>query len=104
MFSEAPRAGKWEALGVTGSPQKRSLPVGPRQPVGPQETCPPPPLATLLLRWSSRHPASPAPAGWVPTYQGRRWQKVAQAGSPPLEHSQRFGRERRRRLGGFPRP
>lgn len=33
-----------------------------------------------------------------------RWQKVAQAESPAVEHSQRFGRERRRRLGGFPRP
>lgn len=36
--------------------------------------------------------------------QGLRWQKVAQAESPAEEHSQRFGRERRRRLGGFPRP
>lgn len=88
---------------MTGSSQKGTLPTGPGQPTGSQDPASPP-FATLLLCWSSRHPAPPAPAGWVPTYQDLRWQKVAQVGSPPLEHSQRFGRERRRRLGGFPRP
>lgn len=68
MLSEAPRAGQWEGLGVTGLPQKGILPTGPGQPTGSQDPAPSP-LATLL-GWSSRYPAPPAPAGWVPTYQG----------------------------------
>lgn len=69
-----------------------------------------------LSRWRSSSAEVHVWPGWntpaadlllgtaVAFVRGLRWQKVAQAESLAPEHSQRLGRERRRRLGGFPRP
>lgn len=62
-----------------------------------------PAVAHVLPAWTLAAGAT-LPGSATASGQGLRWQKVAQAGSLALQHSQRLGRERRRRLGGFPRP